>query len=108
MSEATVIGGGAPTASAEVPVHLRGRVDKMLKRDSRAAVALIIVLWLTIFFVILAVRPYMPSGVEIVCWIAAAILLLYNTSSIVAMIRHYAEDKAHIYPLDIHHLDARR
>jgi hypothetical protein len=50
----------------------------------------------------------MPSGVEIVCWIAAAILLLYNTSSIVAMIRHYAEDKAHIYPLDIHHLDAGR
>jgi hypothetical protein len=50
----------------------------------------------------------MPPGVEIVCWIAAAFLLLYNTSSIVAMLRHYSEDKAHIYPIDIHHLDARR
>lgn len=96
------------TMKADVPVHLRDRVDKMLKRDQRAAITLVIVLWLTIFFVILAVRPYMPPGVEIVCWIAAAFLLLYNTSSIVAMLRHYSEDKAHIYPIDIHHLDARR
>jgi hypothetical protein len=93
---------------ADVPEHLRDRVDKMFRRDSRAAITLITVLWLTIFFVILAVRSYMPPGVEIVCWIAAAILLLYNTASIVAMLRHYAEDKAHIYPIDIHHLDAGR
>jgi hypothetical protein len=50
----------------------------------------------------------MPPGVEMVCWIAAAVLLLYNTSSIVAMLRHYSEDKAHIYPIDIHHQDAGR
>jgi hypothetical protein len=24
------------------------------------------------------------------------------------MLRHYSEDKAHIYPIDIHHLDAGR
>lgn len=95
-------------ARSDVPAHLSARVDRMFKRDARAAIALTIVLWLTIFFVILAVRPFMPPGVEIVCWIAAAILLLYNTASIVAMLRHYSEDKAHIYPIDIHHLDARR
>jgi hypothetical protein len=93
---------------AEVPAHLRDRVDKMYRGDARAAITLIVVLWLTIFFVILAVRPYMPPGVEMVCWIAAAILLLYNTSSIVAMLRHYSEDKAHIYPIDIHHQDVGR
>ena len=93
---------------AEVPAHLVDRVDNMFKRDSRAAITLVVVLWLTIFFMIIAVRSYMPPGVELVCWIAAAVLLLYNTSSIVAMLRHYSEDKAHIYPIDIHHLDARR
>ena len=93
---------------AEVPAHLRDRVDKMYRGDARAAITLIVVLWLTIFFVILAVRQYMPPGVEMVCWIAAAILLLYNTSSIVAMLRHYSEDKAHIYPIDIHHQDVGR
>lgn len=96
------------TVRAEVPAHLVDRVDNMFKRDSRAAITLVVVLWLTIFFMIIAVRSYMPPGVELVCWIAAAVLLLYNTSSIVAMLRHYSEDKAHIYPIDIHHLDARR
>jgi hypothetical protein len=95
-------------ARADVPVHLRDRVDKMYRGDARAAITLVVVLWLTIFFVILAVRSYMPPGVELVCWIAAAVLLLYNTSSIVAMLRHYSENKAHIYPIDIHHLDAGR
>lgn len=95
-------------ARAEVPAHLRDRVDKMFIGDSRAAITLVVVLWLTIFFVILAVRSYMPPGVELVCWIAAAFLLLYNTSSIVAMLRHYSADKAHIYPIDIHHQDAGR
>lgn len=93
---------------AEVPAHLRERVDKMFRGDSRAATTLVVVLWLTIFFVILAVRSHMPPGVEVVCWIAAAFLLLYNTSSIVAMLRHYSADKAHIYPIDIHHQDAGR
>ena len=93
---------------AEVPAHLIDRVDKMYRSDSRAAITLVVVLWLTIFFMIIAVRSYMPPGVELVCWIAAAVLLLYNTSSIVAMLRHYSEDKAHIYPIDIHHQDAGR
>lgn len=93
---------------AAVPAHLVDRVGKMFRRDSRAAITLVVTLWLTIFFMILAVRSYMPPGVELVCWIAAAVLLLYNTSSIVAMLRHYSDDKAHIYPIDIYHLDARR
>src|SRR5579885_1012530 len=104
--------GGAAMADvatrADVPEHLRSRVDRMFSRDAGAAIVLTIVLWLTILFVILEVRPYMPRGVEPVCWISAAILLLDNTASIVAMLRHYAEDKAHIYPIDIQHLDARR
>jgi hypothetical protein len=98
----------AVVSRADVPEHLRDRVNKMFRGDARAAITLTTVLWLTIFFVILAIRSYMPPGVEIVCWIAAAILLLYNTASIVTMLRHYADDKAHIYPIDIHHLDARR
>jgi hypothetical protein len=80
----------------------------MYERDSAAAVLLIAVLWATVLFVMLAIRPFMPQAVEIVCWISAGILLLFNTASIVAMIRHYAADKDHIYGVDIHHLDAGR
>jgi len=36
------------------------------------------------------------------------LLLLFNTASITAMIRHYGNDKEHIYGVDIRHLDAGR
>jgi hypothetical protein len=87
---------------------VRDRIDAMYRWDCIAAGTLVVVLWVTIFFVILAVRPYMPGSVEIACWIAAAFLLLFNTASIVAMIRHYGHDKEHIYGIDIRHLDAGR
>jgi amino acid transporter len=97
----------AQTTAASRPA-LKDRIDTMYRGDSIAASVLVAFLWLTIIFVILAVRAYMPPAVEIACWIAAAILLLFNTASIVAMIRHYGNDKDHIYGIDIRHLDAGR
>lgn len=89
--------------------NLQSRMQAMYMRDCLASAILVIVLWLTVGFVLLAVRQFMPdSNVEIVCWIAAAILLLFNTASIFAMIRHYANDKQHIYGIDIRHIDANR
>jgi hypothetical protein len=35
-------------------------------------------------------------------------VLLFNTASIFAMIRHYSGDKEHIYGLDLHYLDVLR
>ena len=52
--------------------------------------------------------PICRRSIEIVCWIAAIVLLLFNTASIAAMVRHYAHDKEHIYGVDIKHLDAGR
>ena len=96
--------------SAEILLHQKGledRIEKMFAGDKLAAGILVVGLWLTVIFVMLAVRSFMPSGqVELVCWIGAAVLLLFNTASIVAMIKHYGQDKAHIYAIDIRHLDA--
>lgn len=39
---------------------------------------------------------------------AGVLVLLFNTASVVAMLRHYDEDRAHIYGIDIHHLDEHR
>jgi TM2 domain-containing membrane protein YozV len=97
-----------PTVPGGAPGSLGPRIDIMYKKDCVAAIALVVTLWLTIFFVILSIRPYMTSSVEIACWIAAGILLLFNTASIVAMVRHYGDDKEHIYGIDIRHLDAGR
>ena len=88
---------------------LAQRIDAMFRQDKLAAGALILVLWLTILFVMLAVRPFIPDPqIEALCWVGAALLLLFNTASIIAMIKHYGEDKAHIYAVDIRHLDAGR
>jgi hypothetical protein len=98
------------TVSAEVLSQQKGmedRIDKMFAGDKLAAGILIAGLWLTVFFVMFAVRGFMPNGqVELLCWAGAAVLLLFNTASIVAMLKHYGQDKAHIYAVDIRHLDA--
>jgi hypothetical protein len=95
-------------AIAKTP-SLEDRVDAMFRMDRLAAGALIGALWLTVFFVMFAVRGFIADkSIEVLCWIGAGVLLLFNTASIVAMIRHFAEDKAHIYAVDIRHLDAGR
>jgi hypothetical protein len=88
---------------------LEDRIDRTFAKDKAAATTLIVVLWLTVFFVMLAVRGFIADPtIELVCWVAAGLLLLFNTSSIIAMIRHYGQDKHHIYSVDIRHQDAGR
>jgi hypothetical protein len=98
------------TASAEVIAHQKGmeeRIDKMFAGDKLIAGVLVVGLWLTVFFVMLAVRGFIvDKNIEILCWVGAALLLLFNTASIIAMLKHYGQDKAHIYAIDIRHLDA--
>jgi len=97
-----------PTQAAPA-TGLHDRIEFMFARDRFGAGILVVALWLTILFVLLAVRSYIPStAIEVVCWIAAAVLVLFNTASIFAMFRHYAADKLHIYSVDIRHLDAGR
>ena len=68
----------------------------------------VIALWLVVIFVLLSSIPYASSGVNVAAWIAAIVLLIFNTASIAAMVRHYSQDRARIYGLDIRHLDAGR
>jgi hypothetical protein len=95
---------------AETLAHskiMQSRIDKMFASDKLVAGVLVAALWLTVFFVMLAVRGFIADkSIELLCWAGAALLLLFNTASIVAMIKHYGQDKAHIYAIDIRHLDA--
>lgn len=95
--------------ASEPAKGLQRRIDAMYARDRLAAIAFLIALWSAIFFVLITVHSYIHNPtVETVCWIAAFLLVLFNTTSITAMIRHYGEDKNHIYSVDIRHLDAGR
>lgn len=85
------------------------RIEAMYRGDVRGAWLLVAILWVVILFVLFMSWPYIPNaGIRAVVVVAAAAVLIFNTAAIIAMVRHYAEDKAFIYGLDIKHLDAMK
>jgi hypothetical protein len=85
------------------------RIEAMYQRDKLWAWALVIVLWITVLTVLLLSWPHVPDqGVRLALIVGAAAVLILNTASIAAMVRHYAEDKEFIYGLDIKGLDAMK
>lgn len=88
---------------------LQSRIETMFIRDRIMAIAFIAMVWLAVGFVYFAVNAWIDdTGVRIALSVAAALILLFNSASMIAMIRHYAEDKQFIYELDIRHLDESR
>jgi hypothetical protein len=85
------------------------RIETMYRADVRGAWAFVVLLWVAILFVLIMTWPYIPdTGVRVAVLIGAAAILLFNTASIYAMVKHYAEDKEFIYGLDIRQLDVMR
>lgn len=85
------------------------RIDAMYRTDCRWALALVAVLWVVTAFVLWMSWPLIEdANVRIVAVIAAGLVLIFNTASIVAMVTHYAEDKDFIYGLDLRQLDSVR
>jgi hypothetical protein len=87
---------------------LSDRIEAMYARDRLWAWGFVLVLWLVVVFVLLSSIGYASRGVSLVGAIAATVLLVFNTGSIASMVRHYRDDKEHIYGTDIRHLDAGR
>jgi hypothetical protein len=81
----------------------------MHKRDVLVAWAFVIGLWFAIIFVAIATWDLAPSGTaRAMLLVAGAVVLLFNTAAILAMLRHYREDRDFMYGLDIKFLDEAR
>lgn len=88
---------------------LDARIDRMHQRDKRGALAFVAGLWVTILFALFTMWPLIDEGgIRVVLTVAAVLVLAFNTAAIVAMLRHYHDDKSFIYGLDIMHLDEMR
>jgi hypothetical protein len=88
---------------------LSQRIEAMYKRDLLVAWAFVIGLWFVVIFVALATWNLAPEGPwRTVLLVGGAAVLLFNTASIGALVKHYKEDKQFIYGLDIKHLDEMR
>ena len=86
---------------------LQQRIEALYRSDLRGCALLIICLWATILFVLAMTWPYIPdAGIKLVVAVAAAAVLIFNTAAILAMVKHYKEDKDFIYGLDVKNADA--
>jgi hypothetical protein len=82
------------------------RIASMFNKDCLSASVLLLVLWLLYAFVLYEVWPNTgqdSTGLALI--ISGGLVLLFNAASIIAMIKHYSDDKEHIYGLDLHYLD---
>ena len=85
---------------------LNQRIEAMHKRDVLVAWAFVIGLWFAVIFVAIATWDLAPSGAARgMLLFAGAVVLLFNTAAILAMLRHYREDRDFMYGLDIKFLD---
>lgn len=88
---------------------LNRRIMAMHRLDIIVAWAFVVGLWFTIIFVAIATWSLAPSSTaRIVLLMGGAVVLLFNTAAILAMLRHYREDRDFMYGLDIKFLDAAR
>jgi Fe2+ transport system protein B len=97
------------SATESVDALLTARIDRMHTRDRLGLIIFIVVLWCTMLFALVTIWPYIAvPGIRIILSIACGLVLLFNTAAIVAMLRHYSDDKHFIYGLDLKHLDEMR
>ena len=88
---------------------LNHRIEAMHKRDVQVAWTFVAGLWFATIFVALATWNLAPTGAaRIMLLCAGGVILLFNTAAILAMLRHYREDRDFIYGLDIKFLDEAR
>lgn len=92
-----------------MPEELQDRIESMYRRDQLWAWGFVLALWATLIFVYFAVSEIVDDGPIVTSLIASgALLLLFNTTSITSLVRHYHREKTFIYGLDIRHLDEMR
>ena len=85
---------------------LNQRIEAMHRRDVQVAWAFVVGLWCAMIFVAYTTWDLAPTaGARTLLLIGGAIVLLFNTAAILAMLRHYREDRDFMYGLDIKFMD---
>ncbi len=86
--------------------QLSTRINAMARRDKITAVVFTVAMWIVLVFTYIAINSVVPTiEISVVLIIALVLLGGFNTASMIAMIRGYAQDKEFVYREDILNLD---
>lgn len=87
--------------------RMQERMQTMLSNDRIFAYVLLGAAWVAVWFVVDQVAALAPKGLLMSLVYASALAIcVFNTASILAMVKHFGQTKDHIYRRDIEHLDA--
>lgn len=96
------------TATVPGPT-MQERMLKMASIDRMWGAGFIVALWIVYAFVFYQIAPLVGTGgVVIALSIGGALVLLFTTASIAAMLQQYADSLEAVYEPDIRHLDEKR
>jgi hypothetical protein len=88
---------------------LDARIDALARRDRLLAVTFTVFMWAVLVFVFIVAAAVAPAAGIIVALAGSLLLLgLFNTASMLALVRRYAENKDLVYRPDIENLDRMR
>lgn len=91
------------------PADRDHQIASMLRRDIAVGVTLAALMWVTLLFVYLVTIQAVPDRlVSVVMGCAMALLGIFNTLSLLSLIRRYRAEREAIYTDDLYFLDLAR
>jgi membrane protein YdbS with pleckstrin-like domain len=92
-----------------VPLSPDARIAVLARRDRILAITFTLLMWLVLVFLFVTASAVAPDPAIIAVLAVATLLLgLFNTASVLALLRRYAENRELIYHPDVLHLDLMR
>ena len=83
----------------------RAEMNSLYQRDVAMATAFVVGLLVVLPFIVIALWSVMPGpGTKVLLIGAAVVLLVYNGTSMLYLVRNYRRDKDFIYRRDVAHL----
>lgn len=82
------------------------RIASLYGGDRFWSISSLLLLWLLYAYTLYSVMPFLDTPEELyLLAVGGALVLLFNTASILVMVAHLSEDRDEIYGLDLHYLD---
>lgn len=85
-----------------MPPSLSSRIAQLARRDRVLAISFTLLMWAVLIFLCVVASATAPSpAITVVLLVSALLLGVFNTASVLAMLRSYAANRDAIYRSDV-------